>query len=161
MINRRAINNYHFRLVGLASQPAIKELRNLLYYYVNFQAIRKGLEDGPNAGYIAEAEGFAELGMTSESKALKSLFFGQVSTCSSTMCYNGFLPFHLIAILQTECKKNRFGKPSRETKNLAVLGAGLMGAGIVQVSLQKGYDVIMKDNQEKGLTNGYDYVYKG
>lgn len=36
-----------------------------------------------------------------------------------------------------------------------------MGAGIVQVSLQKGYDVIMKDNQEKGLTNGYDYVYKG
>ena len=26
--------------------------------------------------------------MTSESKALKSLFFGQVSTCSSTMCYN-------------------------------------------------------------------------
>ena len=41
--------------------------------------IRKGLEDGPNAGYIAEAEGFAELGMTSESKALKSLFFGQVS----------------------------------------------------------------------------------
>lgn len=102
------------------------------------EAIRKGLEEGPNAGYIAEAEGFAELGMTSESKALKSLFFGQ-----------------------TECKKNRFGKPSHETKNLAVLGAGLMGAGIVQVSLQKGYDVIMKDNQEKGLTNGYDYVYKG
>ena len=42
--------------------------------------IRKGLEEGPNAGYIAEAEGFAELGMTSESKALKSLFFGQVSS---------------------------------------------------------------------------------
>ena len=34
---------------------------------------------------------------------------------------------------QTECKKNRFGKPSRPAKNLAVLGAGLMGAGIVQV----------------------------
>ena len=29
-------------------------------------------------GYKAESEGFAELGMTSESKALKSIFFGQV-----------------------------------------------------------------------------------
>ena len=42
------------------------------------QVIRKGLEDGPAAGYHAESEGFAELGMTSESKALKSIFFGQV-----------------------------------------------------------------------------------
>ena len=48
--------------------------------------------------------------MTSHSKALKSLFFGQ-----------------------TECKKNRFGAPQRPPQNLAVLGAGLMGAGIVQV----------------------------
>ena len=63
--------------------------------------------------------------------------------------------------VQTECKKNRFGKPSQGTKRVAVLGAGLMGAGIVQVSLQKGYDVIMKDTNEKGLTNGYNYVFKG
>lgn len=42
------------------------------------QAVRKGLEKGPLAGYEAEADGFAELGMTSESKALKSLFFGRV-----------------------------------------------------------------------------------
>ena len=48
--------------------------------------------------------------MSSESKALKSLFFGQ-----------------------TQCKKNRFGKPSQETNTIAVLGAGLMGAGIAQV----------------------------
>ena len=42
--------------------------------------VKKGLESGLAAGYEAEAEGFAELGMTSESKALKSLFFGQVRT---------------------------------------------------------------------------------
>ena len=76
--------------------------------------------------------------MTSHSKALKSLFFGQ-----------------------TECKKNRFGKPAKETKNIAVLGAGLMGAGIVQISLQKGYDVIMKDNFEKGLARGYQQIHSG
>lgn len=40
--------------------------------------IRKGLEKGSAEGYAAESEGFAELGMTSESKALKSIFFGQV-----------------------------------------------------------------------------------
>jgi len=75
----------------------IMDLRSL-------QVVRKGLEEGPIAGYEAEAQvrkclhmrtwgtiglpsiilhvrisqGFAELGMTSESKALKSLFFGQV-----------------------------------------------------------------------------------
>ena len=52
--------------------------------------------------------------MGSESKALKSLFFGQ-----------------------TKCKKNRFGAPSKPINNVAVLGAGLMGAGIVQVRLKK------------------------
>ena len=66
-----------------------------------------------------------------------------------------------VILMQTECKKNRLGKPAKETKKVAVLGAGLMGAGIVQVSLQKGYDVIMKDTNEKGLSNGYNYVYKG
>lgn len=74
------------------------------------QCIRQGLEKGPVAGYEAECVGFGELGMTSESKALKSLFFGQ-----------------------TQCKKNRFGKPEKPVNNLAILGAGLMGAGIAQV----------------------------
>ena len=102
------------------------------------EVMKKGIEEGPVAGYEAEAGGFAELGMSSESKALRSLFFGQ-----------------------TECKKNRFGKPAKPVKNLAVLGAGLMGAGIVQVSLQKDYNVIMKDAKQDGLSRGYQQVYKG
>lgn len=40
--------------------------------------MRTGLEQGILKGYEAESNGFAELGMSSESKALKSLFFGQV-----------------------------------------------------------------------------------
>ena len=116
-----------------------------------------------------------------------------------------------MSLLQTECKKNRFGKPAKPVKNLAVLGAGLMGAGIVQVcaetlcivsllthllflppmplpllvlllflsslmhsffhplllpsslqvSLQKDYNVIMKDTKQDGLSRGYGQVYKG
>lgn len=47
--------------------------------------MRKGLEDSLAEGFKAEAEGFADLGMTSESKALKSIFFGQVRlTCIGT-----------------------------------------------------------------------------
>lgn len=50
------------------------------------QVIRAGLEQGPAQGYEAESKGFAELGMTSESKALKSLFFGQVSELMCVQC---------------------------------------------------------------------------
>lgn len=100
--------------------------------------IRTGVDKGPAAGYEAERNGFGELAMTPESKGLISLFRGQ-----------------------TECKKNRFGKPERQVKNLGVLGAGLMGAGIVQVSVDKGYTVIMKDATQAGLTRGIGQVQKG
>jgi len=134
--NQKYVRNYVF---NQARKMVMKQTNGLYPAPLKImEVVRKGLEEGPIAGYEAEAQGFAELGMTSESKALKSLFFGQ-----------------------TECKKNRFGKPSRPVKNLAVLGAGLMGAGIVQVSLQRGYNVIMKDNAEAGVVRGYQQVYKG
>lgn len=76
--------------------------------------------------------------MTPESKGLIGLFRGQ-----------------------TECKKNRFGKPEKPVQNLAVVGAGLMGAGIVQVSVDKGYNVLMKDTNDNGLARGIGQVQKG
>lgn len=100
--------------------------------------IKTGTQKGQSAGYEAEAQGFGELAMTPQSKGLISLFRGQ-----------------------TECKKNRFGKPERETKTVAVLGAGLMGAGIVQVSVDKGYNVIMKDTNDAGLGRGVGQIQKG
>lgn len=36
-----------------------------------------------------------------------------------------------------------------------------MGAGIAQVSIDKGYKVIMKDMSSKGLARGQDQIYKG
>ena len=100
-------------------------------------AIKAGVEQGPEAGYEAEAQGFGELGVTSESKALISLFNGH-----------------------TSCKKNRFGEPKVVAQNLAVLGAGLMGAGIASVSIDKGYNVILKDMSQAGLTRGYNQIAK-
>ena len=102
------------------------------------EIIRAGVDKGPSFGYEAERKAFGELSMTPESKGLISLFRGQ-----------------------TECKKNRFGTPRHAVKTVGVLGAGLMGAGIVQVSVDKGYEVIMKDASEAGLSRGIGQVQKG
>ena len=57
------------------------------------EVVRAGLDKGPKEGYKAEHTGFGELAATSESGALIGLFHGQ-----------------------TECKKNKFGKPSKPSK---------------------------------------------
>lgn len=76
--------------------------------------------------------------MTPESKGLIGLFRGQ-----------------------TECKKNRFGNPAKPIQTVGVLGAGLMGAGIVQVTIDKGYDVVLKDTNDAGLGRGIGQIQKG
>ena len=100
--------------------------------------VRAGLDKGTKKGEIAEREGFAQLAMTKESNGLINLFHGQ-----------------------TECKKNRFGKPPKPDQTLAILGAGLMGAGIAQVSVDKGFTTILKDVTNAGLARGINQVQKG
>ncbi|KAF4099881.1 hydroxyacyl-CoA dehydrogenase trifunctional multienzyme complex subunit alpha a [Onychostoma macrolepis] len=102
------------------------------------ECVQTGIEKGNAAGYLAESENFGKLAMTSVSRALIGLFYGQVA-----------------------CKKNHFGQPEREVKKLAVLGAGLMGAGIAQVTIDKGVAIILKDTTEEGLARGQQQVFKG
>ncbi|NWZ85132.1 ECHA enzyme, partial [Poecile atricapillus] len=102
------------------------------------EVVKTGLDQGSDAGYLTEAQSFGQLAVTKESKALMGLYHGQV-----------------------HCKKNRFGTPQKEVKTLAVLGAGLMGAGIAQVSVDKGIKTILKDTAQKGLDRGQQQVFKG
>ena len=37
-----------------------------------------------------------------------------------------------------------FGKPATPTNTIAVIGAGLMGAGVAQVSIERDFRVILK-----------------
>jgi len=86
---------------------------------------------GTAAGYKAEAEGFGALTMEPVTKAMINIFNAR-----------------------NHCGKNHWGKPEQTPKELAVLGAGLMGAGIAQVSIGKGYNVILKDAGLDGLDAG-------
>ncbi|CAH6786887.1 trifunctional enzyme subunit alpha, mitochondrial [Phodopus roborovskii] len=101
-------------------------------------AVKAGLEQGNDAGYLAESQKFGELALTKESKALMGLYNGQVL-----------------------CKKNKFGAPQKNVQHLAILGAGLMGAGIAQVSVDKGLKTLLKDTTVTGLSRGQQQVFKG
>jgi len=102
------------------------------------EVVREGLDKGAAKGYEAEHTKFGELCVTPEAKGLISLFHGQ-----------------------TDCKKNKVGKPAKRSNTVGILGAGLMGAGIAQVSVDKGMTTIMKDMNYAGLSRGMNQVQDG
>ena len=94
----------------------------------------KGL-DKPK-GYDIEADGFSDLCITPQSQGLQALFFAQ-----------------------TAAKKNPFQNP-RPVKQVGVLGAGLMGAGIAEVTITKDIPVVLKDVTAAGLAVGETNIIK-
>lgn len=84
--------------------------------------VRIGWEDGVAAGLAAEAQAFSELAQTSQARALIHVFFSQ-----------------------GEARKNPFPDRARDVKKISVLGAGLMGSGIAEVSSNGGFDVMLQD----------------
>tara|TARA_B110000977_G_scaffold195357_1_gene273640 strand:+ start:166 stop:2301 length:2136 start_codon:yes stop_codon:yes gene_type:complete len=84
--------------------------------------IETGLKKGTEAGYQAEVLKFEELMIGSVSKELRNLFFAM-----------------------TDKKKNPWKEHTRDLRTLGLLGAGFMGSGIAEVSLDKGIDIVLKD----------------
>ena len=102
------------------------------------KAIRASVELDELKAYKTEAEGFATLVMSSESKALRGIFFAT-----------------------TEMKKEWRNDDAPAITKTAVLGGGLMGAGIAHVSAVKaGVLVRIKDVAEQGISNAMNYSYK-
>ncbi|MDN3610598.1 fatty acid oxidation complex subunit alpha FadJ [Vibrio ostreicida] len=101
--------------------------------------IRVGLEKGFVSGQREEAQRFGELVMTPESKALRSIFFAT-----------------------TDMKKDNGSEAQPlPLERAAVLGGGLMGAGIAHVSLAKAnLPVRLKDVANEGVFNAHKYNYK-
>ncbi|CCW29645.1 fatty acid oxidation complex subunit alpha FadJ [Xenorhabdus nematophila] len=100
--------------------------------------IRTGLEKGAIHGFKTEAKAFGELAMSKESEALRSLFFA-----STTL-------------------KNETGSSEQpaEIKQVGILGGGLMGGGIANVTMSRGnLPVRIKDINEKGINQALKYTW--
>ncbi|NDJ56936.1 fatty acid oxidation complex subunit alpha FadJ [Enterobacteriaceae bacterium 4M9] len=97
-----------------------------------------GLAHGSASGYESEARAFGELAMTRESGALRHLFFTSM-----------------------DIKKDPGSSVSpRELRQIGVLGGGLMGGGIANVTAAKGnLAVRIRDIREEGITHALKYTW--
>ena len=94
--------------------------------------------------------------MTPASAALRSIFFATQTLKKNRCVFVGRV------VVCSQSSTNRFGKASRECETVGVLGAGLMGAGIADVSLNKAkMKVLLKDATPEGLLRGEKQIASG
>jgi len=99
-------------------------------------AVKYGLEHPRgDKKFKYERERFAELAATKESEALIGIFDGM-----------------------TRMKKHSYGDVAHPIDKVAVLGSGLMGSGIAQVTAEKGYEVLLKDRDDASVARGLSYI---
>jgi 3-hydroxyacyl-CoA dehydrogenase/enoyl-CoA hydratase/3-hydroxybutyryl-CoA epimerase len=101
-------------------------------------AVEYGYKHGKEKGLLNEAKLFGELGATQESRALVNLFFAM-----------------------NNAKKNPQKDLVKPVNKIGVLGAGLMGSGIADVSINKGkYSVLLKDRDLESASKGEQGIWK-
>ncbi len=98
--------------------------------------VETGLEHGMAAGLEAEAIGFGELHATQASKSLIGLF-----------------------LAMQENKKLKNNNKTENVDTIGMIGAGFMGAGITEVSIKNGYDVVLKDISNEGLSSALKTIW--
>ena len=101
------------------------------------ECVKIGLQKGLKHGYEAEVIKFEELILSDVSFALRNLFF-----------------------ITTDKKKNPYNVDLKNTQKIGVIGAGFMGEGITEVSINSGMDVILKDLDHKMLHQARKNIWK-
>jgi 3-hydroxyacyl-CoA dehydrogenase len=103
-------------------------------------AIEAGLLHGFDAGSIRERELFADCVVSTESKALRHLFFAEREVSK--------IP---------DIPKDT---PARDIRRAAVVGAGTMGGGIAMTYANAGIPVLLKDVDQPALDRGLATIRK-
>lgn len=98
--------------------------------------VEYGFKNGLKAGLKYESEQFGKLAMTRQSRELVNLFFA----------------------IQ-DSKKNPFPDKARKVNKMAVLGAGMMGSGIAEVSVDDGLRVLLKDQTAEQAAKGEETIW--
>ena len=101
------------------------------------ECVKIGLQKGLKAGYEAEVIKFEELILSNVSSALRNLFF-----------------------TTTEKKKNPYKVDLKNTQKIGVIGAGFMGEGITEVSINSGMDVLLKDLDDEMIHQARKNIWK-
>ncbi|MFP3940444.1 MAG: 3-hydroxyacyl-CoA dehydrogenase NAD-binding domain-containing protein [Thermoanaerobaculia bacterium] len=101
------------------------------------EVIRIGIEEGRQAGFNAEARAAAGLATGRTAKSL----------------------IHVFQLMEGAKKASPAGaEEAREVRELAVLGAGVMGGGIGQLAAAQGMPVRMKDIRSDALASGMEHA---
>jgi 3-hydroxyacyl-CoA dehydrogenase/enoyl-CoA hydratase/3-hydroxybutyryl-CoA epimerase len=98
--------------------------------------VKEGYENGMQAGLKLESENFGKLAATPESEAMVNLFFAMQGA-----------------------KKNPDEEKAKEIQKIGVLGAGLMGSGIADVSANNEYRVLLKDQEVSQAAKGKKSIW--
>ncbi|RKF19676.1 fatty acid oxidation complex subunit alpha FadJ [Alginatibacterium sediminis] len=104
------------------------------------ECVKASIEQSEEQAFALEASNFAKLVKSPESAALRQLFFASTELKKEAVCE---------------------GVEPQLAQKVAVLGGGLMGAGIAFVTATKaGVDVRIKDINSEGINKAYEYAYK-
>lgn len=105
--------------------------------YKIIECVKVGWNDGEEKGYQAEVENFEALILSPVSRQLINIFFAM-----------------------TDKKKNPYDeKLIRKIHRIGMVGAGFMGAGIAQVSIDDDIHVLLKDINQDMINSAFQQVY--
>jgi 3-hydroxyacyl-CoA dehydrogenase/enoyl-CoA hydratase/3-hydroxybutyryl-CoA epimerase len=105
--------------------------------FAAIEVIQDGLGMSLQKGLERESKAFVELVVSDVAKNLMGIFFMKNAV---------------------DARAAALAKKARPVERTAVLGAGLMGAGIAQGLVHKGYSVALKDRDFESLGRGVHYV---
>ncbi len=106
------------------------------------EVVRIGIQEGLEAGYVAEADRFGQLAISPQAQALMSIFFATGELKKDSGVDDPSVKPHPI-------------------HKLGILGGGLMGAGIATVSVtQAKLPVRIKEADDAGMGRAYKHVHR-